>query len=123
MLIVAAAATDSKTTYLVGTIVGGIGFGATFFGALRALVARIPAEHRAAVMASVYVVGYASLSVPAILAGVVVTFIPLQSTFEIFGSLVAAIGLAVAFEAWRTRPQKMPHVQAEPADALLDLAA
>ena len=28
----------------------------------------------------------------------------LQSTFEIFGSVVAAIALAVAFEAWRTRP-------------------
>jgi len=28
----------------------------------------------------------------------------LQSTFEIFGSVVAAIALVVAFEAWRTRP-------------------
>jgi hypothetical protein len=34
----------------------------------------------------------------------VVSYISLQSTFEIFGSVVAAIGLVVAFEAWRTRP-------------------
>jgi hypothetical protein len=44
------------------------------------------------------------LSVPAVLAGVVVTYVSLQSTFEIFGSVVAAIALLVAFEAWRTRP-------------------
>jgi hypothetical protein len=39
-----------------------------------------------------------------VLAGVVVTDLGLQSTFEIFGSVVAALALAVAFEAWRTRP-------------------
>jgi MFS family permease len=124
MLIVVAAATDSKATYLLGMVIGGLGFGATFFGALRALVAEIPVQHRAAVMAAVYVVGYGALSVPAILAGVAVTYISLQSTFEIFGSVVAAIGLAVAFEAWRTRPPKTPHVRAvDPKHALLDGAA
>ena len=28
----------------------------------------------------------------------------LQSTFEVFGSVIAALALVVAFEAWRTRP-------------------
>jgi large subunit ribosomal protein L31 len=32
-----------------------------------------------------------------------VTYASLQSTFEIFGSVVVAIALLVAFEAWRTR--------------------
>jgi hypothetical protein len=55
--------------------------------------------------------------VPAILAGVVVTYI----SFEIFGIAVAVIGVAVAAEAWRTRPPKW-HIQAvEPADAVLVL--
>ena len=104
VLIVVAAAIDSTAVYLAGAILGGLGFGATFLGGLRALVTQIPPEHRAAVMSAFYVVAYGSLSVPAILAGVVVTYITLQSTFEIFGSVVAAIGLVVAFEAWRTRP-------------------
>ena len=109
MLIVAASATDSRMTYLAGTIVGGLGFGATFFGALRALVAKIPSQHRATVMASVYVVGYSALSIPAILAGIVVTYISLQATFEIFGTAVALIGVAVAVESWRSRPRSTRH--------------
>ena len=106
VLIVLAAATDSSAAYLVGSIVGGAGFGAAFLGGLRALVAVIPPEHRAAVMAAFYVAAYASLSVPAVLAGILVTHISLQATFEIFGSIVAAIALVVAFEAWRTRPAR-----------------
>ena len=105
-LIVVAAATDSSAAYLAGSIVGGAGFGAAFLGGLRALVAVIPPEHRASVMAAFYVAAYASLSVPAVLAGILVTHISLQSTFEIFGSIVAAIALIVAFEAWRTRPAR-----------------
>jgi protein-S-isoprenylcysteine O-methyltransferase Ste14 len=57
-------------------------------------------------MAAFFVAAYASLSVPAVLAGVLVTHISLQSTFEIFGSVVAAIALVVALEAWRTRPTR-----------------
>ncbi len=38
--------------------------------------------------------------------GLVVTHIALPTTFEIFGSAVAAIALTVAFEAWRTRPTR-----------------
>ena len=104
LIIVAASATGSGATYLAGSIVGGAGFGAAFLGGLRALVAAIPPEHRAAVMSAFYVAAYGSLSVPAVLAGVVVTYVSLQSTFEIFGSVVAAIALVVAAEAWRTRP-------------------
>ena len=71
-----------------------------------ALVAAIPPEHRAAVMSAFYIVAYASLSVPAVLAGLVVTHLGLQTTFEIFGSVVAGIALVVALEAWRSRPAR-----------------
>ncbi len=113
VLIVVAAATDSGATYLIGSVVGGIGFGIAFLGGLRALVAAIPNAQRGAVMSAFYIVAYASLSVPAALAGLVVTHLGLQSTFEIFGSIVAAIALVVAYEAWRTRPRtqmgQQPH--------------
>ena len=108
VMIVLAAATGSSVTYLAGSILGGAGFGAAFLGGLRALVTAIPPEHRAAVMAAFYIVAYASLSVPAVLAGVVVTHLSLPATFEIFGSVVAAVALVVAFEAWRTRPTPNP---------------
>jgi MFS family permease len=105
LLIVAAAATDSGTLYVAGAVIGGAGFGVAFLGALRALSAVIPPEHRAAVMSAFYIVAYASLSLPAILAGALVTPLGLRPTFEIFGSVVAALALVVAFEAWRTRPR------------------
>ena len=68
--IVAATASASGPLYLIATILAGAGFGAAFLGALRALSAAIPAEERSAVMSAFYIVAYASLSVPAILAGV-----------------------------------------------------
>jgi len=112
ILIVLATAMDSGSAYLAGSILGGAGFGAAFLGGLRALVAVIPPEHRASVMSAFYVAAYASLSVPAVLAGLVVTDLGLQSTFETFGSVVAAIALVVAFEAWRTRPARRAALRA-----------
>jgi hypothetical protein len=61
---------------------------------------------RASVMSAFYSAAYASLSVPAVLAAVVVTYISLTATFEIFGTVVALIALVVAAEAWRTRPAR-----------------
>ncbi|HEV2239573.1 MAG TPA: hypothetical protein VGR98_00900, partial [Streptosporangiaceae bacterium] len=107
MLIVAAAATGSGAAYLAGSVVGGAGFGVAFLGGLRQLVAVIPHQHRAAVMSAFYVVAYASLSLPAVLAGLVVTHLGLHVTFETFGSIVAVVALAMAIEAWRTRPGRL----------------
>jgi predicted MFS family arabinose efflux permease len=105
LLIVLSAATDSSGVYLAGAIVGGGGFGVAFLGGLRVLSAAIPPAHRAEVMSAFYVVAYASLSVPAILAGVVVTPLGLEATFEVFGSVIAGLALVLAAMAWRTRPQ------------------
>jgi predicted MFS family arabinose efflux permease len=106
VLIVVAASTSSSAILLLGSILGGAGFGIAFLGDLRALVAAIPAKHRAAVLSAFYIVAYMSGSVPAVLAGLVVGHLGLETTFEIFGSVVATIALVVAFEAWRTRPAR-----------------
>jgi hypothetical protein len=103
-LVVAAAATGSAAAYLVGSVVGGVGFGVAFLGGLRALAVAIPPDHRASVLSAFYVVAYAALSVPAILAGVVVSHVSVTTTFELFGAAVSALALIVAAEAWRTRP-------------------
>jgi predicted MFS family arabinose efflux permease len=103
-MIVVAAGTDSAALYWTGSVIGGAGFGVDFLSGLRALSAAIPPEHRAQVMSAFYVVAYAALSLPAVLAGVLVTPLGLVTTFEVFGSAVAALALAVAWQAWRTRP-------------------
>lgn len=104
LLIVAAAAADSGPLLLLGAVVGGGGFGTAFLGALRALSVAIPPTHRAEVMSAFYVVAYASLSLPAVLAGALTTPLGLEATFELIGGVVAALALVVAAEAWRTRP-------------------
>jgi predicted MFS family arabinose efflux permease len=113
MLIVAAAVTGSSAAYIAGSVVGGAGFGVAFLGGLRQLVAVIPQQHRAAVMSAFYIVAYASLSVPAVIAGIVVTHLGLQETFEIFGSIVAGIALIMALEAWRTRPVRRASLRSD----------
>jgi predicted MFS family arabinose efflux permease len=111
VLIVVVAATGSSALYLVGSVVGGVGSGLAFLGGLRGLVTVIPSDERGAVMSAFSIVAYLSLSVPAVLAGAAVSHLGLQSTFEIFGNVVAAITLIVAFEAFRTRPGSGPEVR------------
>ena len=53
-------------------------------------------------------VAYASLSIPAVLAGFAVTRIGLEQTFEVFGAVVGVLAVLVALEAWRTRPLPAP---------------
>ena len=110
LLIVLAAATESSAVYIAGAVIGGAGFGVAFLGALRALSAAIPPAHRAEVMSAFYVVAYAALSLPAILAGVVVTPLGLEPTFELFGAVIAGLALVVAGMAIRTRPRPQPRV-------------
>ncbi len=110
LLIVGAVALESPALFIVGSLVGGAGFGVAFLGALRALSIVIPPDHRAAVMSAFYVVAYLSISVPAILAGLLITPLGLDTTFEVFGAVVAGLALVVAGEAWRTRPRAVPAV-------------
>ena len=110
LLIVGAVALDSPALFILGSLVGGAGFGVAFLGALRALSIVIPPDHRAAVMSAFYVVAYLSISVPAILAGLLITPLGLDTTFEVFGAVVAGLALVVAGEAWRTRPRGVPAV-------------
>jgi MFS family permease len=105
LIIVASAVETSGALLMIGAVIGGAGFGVAFLGSLRSLSVAIPNEHRAQVMSAFYVVAYSSLSLPAVLAGIVVTSAGLESTFEIFGSVVAAIALLLAVEATRTRPR------------------
>jgi MFS family permease len=104
-LIVLSAAENSAAALILGSVVGGAGFGLAFLGSLRALSAQIPTAHRAGVMSAFFVAAYAALSIPAVLAGFVAGPLGLESTFEILGSVVAALALVVAVQAWRTRPR------------------
>lgn len=113
-LVVAAAAAGSSVLLLAGSVIGGAGFGVAFLGALRALSAAIPSAHRAQVMSAFYIVAYLSISLPAVLAGVLVTPLGLETTFELFGSAIAIVALTVALLAWRSRPASVRQEAEQP---------
>jgi MFS family permease len=116
-LIALAAAADSPGALIVGSVVGGAGFGLAFLGSLRALSAQIPPAHRAGVMSAFFLAAYAALSIPAVLAGFAAGPLGLNSTFEILGSVVASLALVVAVKAWRTRPRPVACTTSLPTEA------
>jgi hypothetical protein len=91
-----AVAVGSAPFFLGASALGGVGFGLAFMGALRHLSAAIPPDRRAEVMSAFYVVGYLSLALPAVAAGITAGAIGLSETFEIFSGAVVVIALLVA---------------------------
>ena len=91
-----AVAVGSAPFFLGASALGGIGFGLAFMGSLRHLSAAIPSDRRAEVMSAFYVVGYLSLALPAVAAGIVAASVGLSETFELFSSGVVVIALLVA---------------------------
>ena len=97
----------SLTGFLIGSVLVGFGFGAAFMGALRSLASVIPAAQRAGVMAAFFVVAYASISIPAIGAGVAAVHIGLESAVTWFGAAVSVVAAAVAIFGWfELRPRE-----------------
>lgn len=81
----------------IGGFFGGIGFGASFSGAVRAIGPLIAPHQRAGTFAAIYLVAYLSFGVPAIVAGVLDASIGLLGTVIAYGVLIvlaAAAGLA-----------------------------
>lgn len=91
-----AVAVGSAPFFLAASALAGIGFGLAFMGALRHLSAAIPPDRRAEVMSAFYVVGYLSLALPAVAAGIVAGAVGLAETFELFSAGVVMIALLVA---------------------------
>lgn len=79
---------------LVGTVVSGIGFGATFSGALRSVLPLAQAGERAELLAAFYVVGYLSFSLPAVLTGFTVPTVGLTVAAYVYGTIVILVAVA-----------------------------
>ncbi|HEX4450044.1 MAG TPA: MFS transporter [Kofleriaceae bacterium] len=71
-IILASIAFGSLALYFIGTIAAGAGFGVAFQGGLRSVLPLARAHERAGLIAIVYVVCYASMGIPAVIAGIAV---------------------------------------------------
>lgn len=91
------------TLAAAGTVVSGIGFGASAlasFGTLAQLAA--PAE-RGELFAVALVIAYAAFSIPAVIAGVAATSAGMHATALVYGSAVAVLGALALLAQWRRR--------------------
>jgi MFS family permease len=84
---------------LVGTVASGIGFGATFSGAMRTVLPLAQADERAELLAAFYVVGYLSFSLPAVLTGFAVPIVGLTAAAYVYGGVVILMALASTIAA------------------------
>jgi len=95
--------TGSAVLAAVGTVVAGIGFGASAlacFGTFARLAA--PAE-RGELFSVAYVISYLAFSIPAVIAGLASTGFGLRATTTVYGLVVVALCVAAGV-AQRLRP-------------------
>ena len=92
--------------YVVGSMVAGVGFGASFRYAVQALGEVAPAARLGQVFATMYIVSYLAFSVPALAAGLAVERFGLKPTAVTYAAAeVALILLAAGAGIVRTRPE------------------
>jgi MFS family permease len=94
VLFLAAIASSSLALFVVAGIVAGSGFGAGFLGALRSVTQLARPHERAALLSAVYTTSYLAFSIPALVAGVLITHIGLRDTALGYGGLVGLAALA-----------------------------
>jgi hypothetical protein len=78
----------SATTLVAATLVIGAGFGANFLGCVRAIVPLAAPDERAELLAAFYVESYLAFSIPAILAGFSARAFGLETTTNIYATVV-----------------------------------
>lgn len=93
---------DDVTLAAAGTVLSGIGFGASALASFGTLAVLAAPHERGELFAVALVIAYLAFSVPAVIAGVAVTAFSLHATALVYGTVVAALG-AAALVAQRRR--------------------
>ncbi|WP_245159134.1 MFS transporter [Blastococcus sp. TF02A_35] len=107
-----------QTVVMFGSaVVSGLGFGLAFLGAVATASAGVAPADRAGLMSSVFVVGYLSFSLPAIVAGAVTGAVGLETVAEIYAAVLVVLALT-AVAGVRLRRRARPVAEPEDAGAL-----
>ncbi|MEO5535815.1 MAG: MFS transporter [Pseudolysinimonas sp.] len=93
-LVVVGVATGQITFVVIGGVIEGLSFGAAFGGIFRGLAPLAPDHERAGTFASVYVVAYISLGVPAVIAGQLIAPLGLLPVILGWGLLIVLLAAA-----------------------------
>jgi MFS family permease len=88
---------ESVVLAAVGTVVAGVGFGASGRGGFGILAAIARPEERGGLFAAFYVVSYLAFSIPALAAGLASTSVGLRPTAIAYGAVVLLLSLTAAW--------------------------
>jgi cyanate permease len=90
---------------LLGTIVGGIGFGTVFSGTLRSVLAHAQPGERAGLLSAYFVEGYLAFSIPALAAGFLAPVFGLTRTADFYGAGVILLAISTLIVNFSRRRQ------------------
>ncbi|MGC5248967.1 MFS transporter [Gordonia sp. DT219] len=97
---------ESLPLYVVGSLIAGVGFAALFLGGLDSVSAKTPAPQRGQVFSAVFIVSYLALSVPAVIAGIMVSHMGLRATiiaYVVYVLTVTVVGALIGIGFGRRR--------------------
>ncbi|MEV6175241.1 MFS transporter [Streptomyces sp. NPDC051954] len=97
---------DTVALAIVGTVLSGIGFGASALASFATLARISGPSERGEVFSAAYIVAYTAFSVPAVIAGFAATSAGLRDTSVVYSSAVIALGVA-ALAAQQLRSRKL----------------
>ena len=87
----AAIETSTAALLFAGTAVAGLGLGSAFMGAYRSTVALAAPDDRAGLITAIYIVGYLSTGIPAVIGGIATTNYGLHETALVYSVAVAVL--------------------------------
>jgi MFS family permease len=105
VLIVIAFVVESLPLLWVGAVIGGVGFGASFSGAVRLVIPFAAVHQRAGLFAGIYLIAYLSFGVPAVIAGQLVGPLGLFPVVVLYGAATiaaAAVGIVTQLRLRRS---------------------
>jgi MFS family permease len=93
--------TASLTVFVVGAVIAGTGFGPAFLGTFRTVSQLAEPHERAALISAIYVVSYLAFSIPALIAGLLITHEGLRDVALGYSGVVTLVAAAtLAYEAY-----------------------
>ena len=91
VLFALALATSSLPIFVAGAVIAGAAYGLGFLGPFRSLSPLAQPHERAALISAFYVVAYLAFSIPALVAGLLITDVGLRSTSLGYDTIVALV--------------------------------
>ncbi|MEU7486910.1 MFS transporter [Streptomyces sp. NPDC042319] len=117
-LLALAGGLSSLTLLLLATVVAGFGQGFAFLGGLTAVSQAAPADRRADVLSSFYVIIYLGVGVPVIGVGFLATLAGLLAAVQYFAGFVALLCVTVLIALVRVRGHGSAPAAPTPSDAV-----